>query len=47
MRRAQATEAARMTESTIWPLEKNGHKATARTRAVPGVGIELRFVWKR
>lgn len=33
-----------MADGNLWTL-KNGHKATARTRAVPGVGVELRFEW--
>ena len=32
-----------MTESTIWTLQKDANKATATTRTVAGVGVELRY----
>jgi hypothetical protein len=32
-------------EITIWTLTKAGHFARAVTRTVPGIGVELRFVW--
>ena len=35
----------RLTDHTIWTLEKGGHRATASTRKVAGVGVELRFEW--
>jgi hypothetical protein len=34
-----------MTEVVLWTLEKAGHKARAATKAIAGVGIELRFLW--
>jgi len=34
-----------MTGTTLWTLTNNGHSATARTGAVRGVGLELRFEW--
>ncbi len=32
-----------MTERTIWTLQKDANKATATTRTVAGVGVELRY----
>ena len=34
-----------MTDATLWTLTKAGRSVRAVTRTVPGVGIELRFVW--
>jgi hypothetical protein len=28
----------------LWMLTKNGHAATARVKAIDGVGLELRFI---
>jgi hypothetical protein len=27
----------------LWTLQKDGHTAEARVRAIPGIGLELRF----
>jgi hypothetical protein len=27
----------------LWVLRKDGHSAEARVRAIPGIGLELRF----
>jgi hypothetical protein len=27
----------------LWTLQKDGHSAEARVRAIPGIGLELRF----
>lgn len=32
-------------DTRIWGLVKNGHTARAVSRQVPGVGIELRYLW--
>ena len=32
-------------DQRIWALVKNGHTARAVARQVPGVGIELRYLW--
>lgn len=29
----------------LWVLTKNGHTATARVKAIDGVGLELRYEW--
>jgi hypothetical protein len=29
----------------LWSLVKNGHGARAIVRPVPGVGLELRYLW--
>ena len=34
-----------MTDDSFWTLTKNGHMARAVMHHVPGVSIELRFVW--
>lgn len=32
-------------DRTLWTLTKAGHRARAIARPVPGVGVELRFLW--
>jgi hypothetical protein len=32
-------------ESVLWVLTKGPNRASAVTRLVPGVGVELRFLW--
>jgi hypothetical protein len=34
-----------MIDATLWTLAKGTNRARAVSRAVPGVGIELRFLW--
>ena len=34
-----------MSDERVWGLVKNGHTARAVARQVPGVGIELRYLW--
>jgi hypothetical protein len=32
-------------EITLWTMTKGPNRARALTRQIPGVGVELRFVW--
>ena len=32
-------------DTTLWTLTKGGSRARAIARKVPGIGIELRFLW--
>jgi hypothetical protein len=34
-----------MKDAVLWTLTKGGSRAQAVTRAVPGVGVELRYLW--
>jgi len=34
-----------MTDATLWTLAKGANRSCAVSRAVPGVGVELRFLW--
>jgi len=34
-----------MTDATLWTLTKGPNRARAVSRSVPGVGIDLRFLW--
>ena len=34
-----------MTDAMLWTPTKNGHGARAVAREIPGVGIELRYIW--
>lgn len=34
-----------MTDAVLWTLTKGEHRARAVTRSVPGVGVELRYIW--
>lgn len=34
-----------LTDATLWTLAKGTNRARAVSSAVPGVGVELRFLW--
>jgi len=34
-----------ITDATLWTLTKGDNRARAVSRSVPGVGVELRFIW--
>ena len=34
-----------LTDATLWTLVKGEHRAQAVTRTIPGIGVELRFLW--
>jgi hypothetical protein len=34
-----------MSDIAVWTLTKSGHGARALAREIPGVGIELRYLW--